>query len=62
MFVLILNEPIKNCPPSEISQSINSEWRTGDRDGNNSFSKSKKNFVRLWFHEARNILIEKKMK
>ena len=47
MFTLISNEPIKNCSASKIGQSINGEWRTCDRNGNNSFSKSKKNFGRL---------------
>ena len=47
MFMLVSNESIKNCSPSKISQSINGEWRTCDRNGNNSFSKSNKNFGRL---------------
>ena len=47
MFMLISNEPIENCSPSKISQSANGEWRTCDRNGNNSFSKSKKNFGSL---------------
>ena len=47
MFMLISNEPIKNCSPSKISESINGEWSTCDRNGNNSFGKSKKNFCRL---------------
>ena len=47
MFMLISNEPIKNCAPSKISQSINGEWHNCDRNGNNYFSKSNKNFGRL---------------
>ena len=47
MFMLISNEPIENCSPSKISQSGNGEWRTCDRNGNNSFSKSKKKFGSL---------------
>ena len=48
MFMLISNEPITVA--SKISRSINVEWRTFDRNGNNSFSESKKNFGRLIDH------------
>ena len=44
MFMLISNEPIKNRSPSKIGQSINGELRTCYRNGNSSFSKSKKSF------------------
>ena len=37
----------QSSSPSKISQSINGEWRTCDRNGKNSFSESKKNFGRL---------------
>ena len=37
----------QNCSPSKISQSINGEWRTCDRNDNNSFSESKKNLIKL---------------
>ena len=47
MFMLISIKPIKNCSPSKIRQSINGEWYTCDRNCNNSFKKSKKNFDRL---------------
>ena len=53
MFMLSSNEPIKNYSPSKIGQSINGEWRTCDRNGNNSLSKRSSD-------EARNVLIEKK--
>ena len=41
MFMLISNKPIK------VAQSINGEWHTCDKNGNNSLSKSKKNFGHL---------------
>ena len=33
MFMLNLIEPIKNCSPLKISQSINGEWCSCDRNG-----------------------------
>ena len=34
----------QSSSPSKIRQSINVEWCTCDRNGNNSFSEIKKNF------------------
>ena len=47
MFMLISNEPMKNCSLSKISQSVSGEWRICDKSGNNSFNKSKENFGHL---------------
>ena len=47
MFILNSKEPIKFTHLQKIAQSVNVDWHTCDRTGNNSFSGSKKNFDRL---------------
>ena len=59
MFMLNANEPIKvaHLEKWKISQSINVEWHTCDRDGKQFFQWKQE---KLWsFEKARNVLIKK---
>ena len=57
--MLISNEPVKNCSPSKISQSINGEWALVIEMVTILLVKARKNLV-VWWSEERSI--EKKKK